>query len=90
MYVPADVGVNVYVFVPGVVFAARPVPTGESMFAAVIGSPDAPVKVAVMVVESPTLMLEPIEEVILAVGVFGAVTVSEALCQPSEPLGPMA
>ena len=87
---PAVLGVNVYVFVPGLVSGPTPVPSGESILSCVIASPEVEVNVAVIVDDCPTWIVLPSDEVIDAVGAAGGVTVRVYACQPLEPPEPCA
>lgn len=78
---------KVYVLVPGLVSAPRPVPTGESMLSCVIESPPAAVKAAVMVEDWPSCIVAPRDEVMVAVGVAGAVTARDAGHVAETPTG---
>jgi hypothetical protein len=73
----------------GFVSGPTPVPSGESMLSFVSESPVPAVKVAVIVDDSPIKTVAPLDEVMVAVGGGGGVTVRIA-GQVPVPLEPVA
>lgn len=80
-----DDGAKTYVLGDGEVEAARPLPRGWSIFAAVSVSPEFALKLARTIVDWPTRMVGESAE-IDALGAIGAVTVSAAVHEPMPPL----